>query len=214
MLWVFDLDGTLVDSAKIVASILNDKRVEMGLPRERVAFFYPWLSLGGDHLVANALSIPREVIQHHLNDFRERYVTQATPPDSVYPGVFDFLTHLTGVGASISICTNKPRNLAEKVLRETGLGQYIDFICAGGDLATQKPHPENLRRCLLQFDSTAESAVMVGDSTVDQKIAAACGVSFCFFSGGYDDGVDQNQVKLSFDAYPQIIRFFKEGHTL
>jgi len=79
MLWVFDLDGTLVDTATTVVSILNEKRLELGLAMETASFFYPWLSLGGEHLIENALSVQRESVPEHLSDFREPYASKATP---------------------------------------------------------------------------------------------------------------------------------------
>jgi len=213
MHWVFDLDGTLVDTARTVVAILNDKRRELGLPEEEDAFFHRWLSLGGEPLIANALCVSGQAVADHLGDFRERYAAMPTPPDSVYAGVADFLAYLKAQGAAVAVCTNKPRGLAEKVLRETDLVHHVEFMCAGGDLATQKPHPDNLRQCLVGLRASTDSAIMIGDSTVDQQIAASCGVPFYFFSSGYSDGVDRRDTALCFGTYPEIISLLKQGRA-
>jgi len=76
---------------------------------------------------------------------------------------------------------------------------------AGGDLATQKPHPKNLLECLNHFKCSSDLAILIGDSTVDQKMAHSCGVPFAFFRPGYDDGVDTMQVSLILDAHIDLL---------
>ncbi|MBU3625039.1 HAD-IA family hydrolase [Polynucleobacter sp. JS-Safj-400b-B2] len=187
---VYDLDGTLIDSAKIVTSVLNQMRTERGLEHLEAEQLVPWLSMGGEDLVANALGLPVKGIQSHLTDFRKRYSEIDTPNDSIYPGIKETLNHFVNSGFQLAVCTNKPRVLAEKVLKETQLYDYFGYMNAGGDLPYKKPHPQTLLSCLEFFGVDSREAILVGDSTVDQSLAQATDVAFVQYLPGYDDGIE------------------------
>lgn len=206
---VFDLDGTLVDSAQVVSKILNELRQGMGKKVRDVDYFIPWISLGGEDLVANGLDIDPKDAEKHLQEFRARYAALPTPKGSVYPEVEELLIELNALDVKLCICTNKPRGLAEKVLAETGLQKYFKFMSAGGDLESKKPHPRNLEVCISNFGEQTEAAVLIGDSLVDQKIAGSIGVDFAYFEAGYNDGVDVEQVVFSFKKHSELIKLFK-----
>ena len=208
MLVVFDLYGTLIDSGQVVALILNELRQELGKEEKSIDFFIPWLSLGGEELVANGLGLSVDKVSPYLEDFRSRYSQLATPIKSVYEGVVQLLDFLALQKIKMCVCTNKPRYLAEKVLKETDLEKYFQYMCAGGDLKTKKPSPENLEVCLDYFKEDPRNVLLIGDSRVDQKIADSLGVDFVYFRGGYNDGVVETDVKFSFDNYLDAIKFF------
>lgn len=205
---VFDLDGTLVDSAQVVAAIINQLRREIGKDVKEVEFFIPWLSLGGEELIANGLGIKANQVTPYLHQFRLRYAESPTPVDSLYDGVTDLLDHLIERGIRVSVCTNKPRNLAEKVLIDTGLDRYFKQMCAGGDLKTKKPSPENLDVCIKYFGEKYEDTLLIGDSTVDQKVSKSLGVDFALFRGGYNDGVDENKIVFAFEHHSEVKQHF------
>lgn len=205
---IFDLDGTLVDSGVVVASILNELRREIGKDERVVEDFVPWLSLGGEDLVANGLGLDKRDVTPYLDDFRARYAKLQTPLDSVYDGVLELLNELHELGIKLCVCTNKPRNLAEKVLADTELGKYFSFMCAGGDLKTKKPDPQNLDVCIQFYGESYENSVLIGDSRVDQITAGALGVDFAYFMGGYNDGVDERLVACSFVNHMEIKYLF------
>jgi phosphoglycolate phosphatase len=202
---VYDLDGTLVDSASVVADILNEIRVELGKKPLRKEAFYPWLSLGGEDLVGNGLGVSQNNISSYLTEFRHRYINRATPKDCVYDGVFECLDYLKQANFYLALCTNKPRVLAEKVLIDSGLKKYFEFIVAGGDLPNKKPHPSNLISCQNYFGVCAEQMILVGDSKVDQKLASNSNVPFIFYPHGYDDGVDIKFVCSRLDNHKDFI---------
>jgi phosphoglycolate phosphatase len=201
---VYDLDGTLIDSAKVVSSVLNQMRAEAGLQHLTVEQLIPWLSMGGEDLVANALEMQVEEVQPHLLEFRRRYSELATPEDSLYPGIQDVLNDFLSAGYRLAVCTNKPRALAEKVLKETKLNDFFGFINAGGDLPHKKPHPDTLLSCLSFFDVDARDAVLVGDSTVDQQLGKAANVAFVQFLPGYDDGIELIKPQMKIDHHEKL----------
>jgi phosphoglycolate phosphatase len=205
---VYDLDGTLVDSAATVAALLNDLRAEHALPPLARDIYTPWLSIGGKAMVAAALDIPEAKAQPFLDTFRTRYQALPTNPATLYPAVLETLSKLQASGIRLALCTNKPRPLTNKILAETGLRAYFATVCAGLDLPTAKPHPDNLNACLNALDSHPEECIVVGDSRVDQALAEACGASFGFFSGGYDDGVLPEACTLTLRHHADIFNLF------
>lgn len=207
---VYDLDGTLIDSAEIVLYILNQMRKESGKqPIDRVNLL-PWLSLGGEALVINALGLIQnhDNVGNYLDEFRYRYSKCVTQRTAVYPGVHETLDFLIGAGIKLALCTNKPRNLAEKVLCETELLNKFSFISAGGDLLTQKPSPDNLLICLKNFGILPSNTIFVGDSTVDQMVSNLTKVKFVHYAPGYNDGVHEKNL-LKINHHEELLNIIK-----
>lgn len=201
---IYDLDGTLIDSAKIVAGTLNQIRAERGLEHLKAEQLVPWLSMGGEDLVANALGLPVQCIEPHLMDFRKRYSEIDTPMDSIYPGVREALNHFAKSGYQLAVCTNKPRALAEKVLKETQLHDYFGYMNAGGDLPHKKPHPQTLLSCLEFFGVGSRDAILVGDSTVDLNLGGTTNVAFVQYLPGYDDGIELANPLMKIDHHGKL----------
>lgn len=201
---IYDLDGTLIDSAKVVSGILNQMRSEVGLSHLTIEQLMPWLSLGGEDLVANALEISLEKSQPHLHEFRKRYSQVSTLEDSLYPGIKECLQDFLKSGYHLAVCTNKPRALAEKVLKETKLDDFFGYINAGGDLPYKKPHPQTLLSCLSFFGVGVDEAILVGDSTVDQRLSKATEVAFVQYLPGYDDGIELSDPKMCIDHHAKL----------
>lgn len=206
---IYDLDGTLIDSAAIVIAILNKMREEIGRPPIAKSDLVPWLSLGGESLIVKALEVEGGEASIYLDDFRDRYLRVPTPSGAVYPGVNETLNELLEMEICLAVCTNKPRKLAEKVLNETGLLGKFSFISAGGDLPTQKPNPKNLEICLDYFGSSSSEAIMVGDSTVDQVLSLSTGVPFAHYLLGYDDGVINNKTNYKISHHLDLIKYIR-----
>jgi phosphoglycolate phosphatase len=203
---IYDLDGTLIDSASVVHKILNHRRAQLNKPPLERHTLLPWLSLGGEELIAAALELNAAQVDDELHNFRAEYAVSPTPFDSVYPGVRETLMQLVQAGVGLAICTNKPRHLARKVLQETQLQDYFAFVSAGGDLPMKKPHPQNLQVCLEFFGAKPSEILYVGDSTVDQQLCQALGVPFVHFLAGYNDGINSNQVCYKITNHLEIMR--------
>ncbi len=202
---IYDLDGTLIDSAQTVLSIINEMRFEKGKEPLEKQNIIPWISLGGIELIGNALEIEPSEAHKSLDDFRKRYLKYPSREGDLYPEVRQTLDVLKRSNKNVAICTNKPRNLVEKILSELSLGSYFDYVLAGGDLKTQKPHPQNLLECLNHFQCDPDSAILVGDSTVDQEISHSCQVPFAFYRPGYNDGVDLARVTMALDIHGDLL---------
>ncbi len=206
----FDLDGTLIDSADVVLSIINHQRLSMQKQQLKKFDLYPWLSLGGLDLISKALDVPLESCNYYLKMFRDQYKAIDTPKNSIFPGAVEFLKFLKNHNYFIALITNKPRDLVNKIFSETELGSFFDFSLAGDDLKTKKPNPCNIYNCCDYFNIEAREIVLIGDSSIDQKTALNSSIDFIFFNGGYDDGVDHNFIDCSFDSYEILLNNLKQ----
>jgi len=209
---IYDLDGTLIDSAFIVQSIINQMREEQGRDPIDKEKLIPWLSLGGEDLISNSLEVSGDDVNRCLGEFRDRYSETPTPVESVYVGAMETLERLHELNIKLAICTNKPRKLAEKVLKETGLFDKFSFISAGGDLLTKKPDPRNIELCFEGLSTAPKTSILVGDSTIDQRLAKLVGVPFIQYAPGYDDGVDISDFSYKINHHLEILHFLKLQH--
>jgi phosphoglycolate phosphatase len=201
---VYDLDGTLIDSAGVVVDLLNALRKNLNKTVLEKEELIPWLSLGGEKMIEKALEINALDASTYLKKFRTMYAEIPTTIKSIYPGVIDVLDTLY-MNYDLAICTNKPRVLAEKVLREARLSKYFSYVQAGDDLITKKPHPDNLYSCIGHFSVKSNEVILVGDSTIDQELARLCDVHFVHYSLGYDDGVKENKFTYRINDHAELL---------
>ncbi len=186
--FIFDLDGTLVDSAQAIAGVLNGMRAERGLDPLPLNHFRRQISRGVKELVSRTLpnSAPGEMVP----EFRRRYALSRTYASHLYPGVAETIAALRTDGWPLAVCSNKPETLCRKVLVDVGLDEAFTVVVGGDTAAAGKPDPAPLLHALAALGANAAECALVGDSTIDQRAATAGGVRFVFFTGGYDDGVD------------------------
>ena len=183
---IFDLDGTLVDSCAICVDILSGMLAERGSDRVIDAdVARSLMSLGGQQMITVLLGSDCGDPALELAEFRERYQALTTPPESLYPGVADSLLRLYNAGLSLAICSNKPQNLCEQVLRDTGISNLFDFVVGSRDGLRSKPAPDLLIETLTGLNAASHECLFVGDSDLDYKIARNCGMPFAFMTYGY-----------------------------
>lgn len=202
---LFDLDGTLLDSAPLARCILNDMRESQGRKPLPLSSYRQWISLGAADLVGNAMEAEAQIVSTLVQEFRHRYREFPTPMDTLFPGVAETVAALAAAGIRLGICSNKPEHLCRKVLLETGLNDYFGSVVGGDTVSQPKPHRQPLDYALEALGATATSAILVGDSTVDQRAAQAAQLPFVFFTGGYDDGVDVGATHWCINAVTQVL---------
>jgi phosphoglycolate phosphatase len=187
---VFDLDGTLIDSAPDIHAAANRLLAEEGLSpmtlpqvRGMIGRGVPWLM---QQLLA-ASGQPADPAR--AARMAARFVAgyeDAVHLTVVYPGVLRALAALQDAGHAMAICTNKPARATEAVLRHLGLRGFFAALVAGDSLPLRKPDPAPLRAAVAALGGGA--AVYVGDHEVDAETAAAAGVPFVLYSEGYRAG--------------------------
>jgi len=190
---LFDLDGTLVDSVRETAHILEDMCRDRGQPLCNLSELRPQVSYGAKGLIETALPGHTNDMPKLITEFRERYATHPTPVSSLYPGTITLLKVLKGRHFKLSLCTNKPYNLCQNVIHQTGIAPYFDAVIAQDGTRPGKPNPAPIFAAAQALNTQVDNCLLVGDSSVDQKAACAAGMKFAFFCAGYDDGVRTNQ---------------------
>lgn len=186
---VFDLDGTLIDSAPHCIDILNEMARARGGGAVDPVLARRHLSRGGAAMIAAVLGERAGDPDAAIAEFRSHYVNRATPPQSLFGGVADGLTALHAAGLRLASCSNKPQHLCEKIVADLRLERFFAVIVGSQPGLRRKPDPQSLMHTLELLDTTPERALYVGDSEIDAQTADAADVAFHFVRYGYaDDG--------------------------
>jgi phosphoglycolate phosphatase len=206
---IFDLDGTLIDSAPDIHACANsalDQHDLKLLTLDQVrSFIGGGVTLLWTRIIA-ALDIDPTLQPVLMRHFMVGYDT-ATGLTTLFPGVIKALTDLSAIGHPLGICTNKPMQPTKSALLHFGLNDFISTIVGGDTLPQMKPDPAPLRFALQKMGITGEQpkALFVGDSEFDANCAAAVPVPFLIFSGGYRNTPITEMPHLhSFDHFDQL----------
>ena len=187
---IYDLDGTLVDSAITVTKVLNSMRQSRGLPDLEVTFVRPLTALGGNELIKIALQCESREIDKLLSEFRGIYSHEKIGLETVFEEVLETLGTIKRQGCKLSICTNKPRHLAIKTLEALKLRSFFDAEVCGGDIQNLKPAPDPLIELTKKFNINTSKCCFIGDTVVDYKAADNCGIDFLYYDSGYDKNLN------------------------
>ncbi|MFZ5560864.1 MAG: phosphoglycolate phosphatase [Pseudomonadota bacterium] len=191
---MFDLDGTLVDSAGDIAVALNRALADLALPPVSEARVRLWVGRGASRLVHCALEQQRpaeevETLQERLlARFMARYQEDVSSRSTLYPGAAELLAACREAGIALACVTNKPYAPARDLLAALAILEPFDLLLGGDSLPHKKPHPGALLHCLRHFEVEADAALMVGDSRHDVEAAQAAGVRVVALPWGYNHG--------------------------
>lgn len=187
---VWDLDGTLVESAPDLAKALNTLLNEHDCHGHPVADVRPMIGAGVAKLIERgfrAAGAPLEPAdcQALVPRFMAIYTSCATESTHLVPGAREAVLHLYNAGLKQAICTNKPLAVTLQILDALDVRGYFSAIVGGDSTPEKKPHPQPLQRCLEELQVPPGRAVMVGDSGADVGSAQACGVPIILVPDGY-----------------------------
>lgn len=188
---IFDLDGTLVDTAPDLAAGMNAAMADLGLPPVPVATVRHLVGRGARVLVERGLAINGvsnpgtaeidRLVAIFLSHYRENIAVGSV----AYEGAVDVLNALAQRNVRMGICTNKPTDLAVLLLQLLKLDHYFQAILGADALQVKKPHPDHLFETIRRCGGVPGRAVMIGDSETDVATARAAGVPVIVFSHGY-----------------------------
>ena len=199
---IFDLDGTLVDSCAICVSILEDMLADRGSARQiDPVLARPWMSQGGQAMVSALLGAECGDPAEEIAEFRRRYALRTTSRETLFAHVESGLRALHGAGHRLAICSNKPQNLVDKVLADTGLAPLFASVVGGMAGRSPKPAPDMLDLVLAELGKAPEHCVFVGDSELDHQVAEQRAMPFLFVTYGYADKAYRPDPAASFDCF-------------
>jgi len=195
---MFDLDGTLIDTAPEIADAVNDTLAHCGLAPVRQQQVNDWIGYGTRSLLLQALaSVQGRTVQAVQADpalhdiaavFDRHYQQRCGTRSQPYAHVLPVLLTLAARGVRLAVVTNKEARYTETVLRAHQLQAQFDLVVSGDTLATKKPDPAGVAHCLAHCGVSAEQALFVGDSSIDAATARNAGVAVWLLPYGYNMG--------------------------
>jgi len=187
---VWDLDGTLVDSAADLAAALNQMLAAYGFAGLPVSKVRRMIGDGISKLLergfrAAGLPLSPGQFEDLVPSFNTLYTTCATHQTCAYPGIPGVLEQLCELGIPMGVCSNKPEALSRQIIEGLGLSDFFNSVVGGDTTKAKKPDPLPLQTCLRELDARVETSLFIGDSSVDIKAARAAGVPVFIVPWGY-----------------------------
>ena len=193
--YLFDLDGTLVDSVPDIDQALNHALATADLPPVAESLTRHWIGHGSRTLIQQALQHHQQLadttaIDQLIGPFLSHYKANIAVHSKIYPQVRETLSTLKQSGSKLAVVTNKLTELSEPLLKDIGLYDFFDLIVCGDTADQPKPAADPIVLCLEHFDLTPAQVLMVGDSETDVLAAKAANVDVACVRDGYNHGVD------------------------
>jgi len=186
---VFDLDGTLINSAPDLCYALNQTLSEINIPLITLQEVMGYLGDGALELIkrgitkhANIKDFDTELLRLR---FLEIYNTCLLDKTDFYPNAIQALKDLKKMNFTLAICSNKPELLAKRIINGLNASRYFDVITGGDTYDYRKPDPRHLINTILATDKKVENAIMIGDSKNDINCAKKANIPSIAVSFGY-----------------------------
>ena len=186
--FLFDLDGTLIDSSKDIVIAVNYTLKELGLPQKSEEEIIKHVGYGGKKLIQGLIgSINPDLVDSGVEIFKKFYFENPVRHTKLYPGVLETFKILKNKNAKIGIVTNKYENISIKILNKLGIVKYIDIIVGGDTTSKRKPDPDPILFAVNNLEANLEKTVMIGDSEVDIQAGKRSGVKTILVLHGFGD---------------------------
>jgi phosphoglycolate phosphatase len=195
---LFDLDGTLIDTAAEIADGVNDTLAELGLPLVTEQQVRSWVGHGTQSLMVRACAEVQGISEEAMRQagqvpqvmavFGRHYLARCGTRSQLYPHVREALIRLRAAGARLAVVTNKESAYTQVILDAHGLTPLLDRVVCGDTFPIRKPDPAGVLSCLEGFGVGREQALFVGDSSVDVATARNAGVAVWALPYGYNLG--------------------------
>ncbi len=198
--FLFDLDGTLVDSKLDLAHAVNATLKHFGFPSLPDEEVFGYIGQGAPMLVRRALghtdddALVERALPFFLGYYREHMLDTTVP----YPGVREALAQLHADGRVLTVLTNKPERFSREMLRGLGLGELFRLVYGGNSFERKKPDPIGVETILRETSVPKDQALMVGDSEIDVLTARNAGIRVV--------GVNYGLGSHLLDEYPPDLR--------
>jgi len=205
MLIIFDLDGTLIDSARDLEIATNQTRAHFGLPPLEAKVVHSYVGNGAAMLVRRALGAQasEQLVSEALLYFVKFYRSHALENTRLYPGVDNLIASLAADGHTLAVLTNKPVKISTDIVAGLGLGAQFTRIYGGDSFPQKKPDPIGIVTLMKDTASRALDTWMGGDSGVDVQTARNADVRVCGVAWGFQPE--------SFEQHPPDILIQEPG---
>ncbi len=188
---IFDLDGTLVDTAQDLMTAGNAFFQEMGFGSLLSKGQHEAVAIGGGRamirygLEASQREVTEEILNYYYPKLLNHYKECLVDTSYVYPEVQDVLVKLRSLGWELGICTNKPAYLAKELLKRLNLESYFASLVGSDTFPYRKPDPRALMDTIKLLNAEVKNSVLIGDSKTDRDTASAAGVPIIMVQFGH-----------------------------
>ena len=187
---VFDLDGTLVDTAPDLIDSINAVVAAEGLEAVDAQDLIEHVSLGGRMMITHAFAVQGRTVDKAEVDalfaaFLDHYMANMPGRSRPYPGVLEAMDRFSAEGYIHAVCTNKMEHSAVRLLTGLGIGERFRVICGQDTFPFRKPDPRHLTETIARAGGDAARAIMIGDSETDIRTAQAAGIPVVAVDFGY-----------------------------
>jgi len=211
---VFDLDGTLVDTAPDLISTLNLVFADEGLAPVAHDDARRMIGGGARHMIERALiaigrNVPSAELDRMFRIFIDHYSAHIADRSRPFPHLESVLQQLAGEGCRLAVCTNKLEWLSRRLLDALNLSRYFAAIGGRDTFGMQKPDPQILRLTIRRAGGEVQRAIMIGDSMTDVRTARAANVPVVAVDFGYSEvapeALNADRLISSFTELPNAI---------
>lgn len=183
---IFDLDGTLIDSAHMTGQIIDAMLAERGVTRPADRDLIKAMdAVGGAAMIAAVMGPHTSDPVADLDEFRWRHKMVDVSHDVLFPGVTSAIGRLSRMGVGLAICSNKPQALCDKILGDLGIDTHFAIIVGSTPDRPRKPDPTSALLALDALGGDRQTALFCGDSSIDVETATSAGVAACLVGWGY-----------------------------
>ncbi len=212
---VFDLDGTLIDTAPDLLAALNHVLATVDVSPIELTQVRHMIGRGAKAMIRSGLTQAKLAEQDHDVDrlwrvFLEYYQRNIAVHSAPFPGLEDTLDVLADAGATLTVCTNKTQALSERLLEALRMSNRFAAIVGADAVAAKKPHRMHFEEAVRRAGGRNSQAIMIGDSDTDAQTAAAIGAPMVFASFGYgpepQNGVRVDAVLDQYATLPATIQ--------
>jgi phosphoglycolate phosphatase len=218
---LFDLDGTLADTALDLCHTMNVLLERHGRSRIPETHVRPMVGAGARKIMergfeATGAPVDEPFLDQLFEEFLEYYGNHIADHTVLFPGVRDQLEALTTRDVKLGVCTNKAERLTHQLLEILEITDFFPVVIGGDTLSVRKPNPLHLTEAVAQLGGTIESSVMVGDSRPDIEAARAATISSVCVTFGYTDipaaQLGADHLIDHFDALPAALKALRPDH--
>lgn len=216
-LLIFDLDGTLIDSAPDLAHAVNLTLQDFDRAMFDENTIRHWVGNGAKVLIERALSgstdvnpsLPQDLVNQALERFFVHYRNHTCEKTQAYDGVSDGLKTLKNAGFTLAIVTNKPYEFVPTILQQLDWDKLFSIVLGGDSLAVKKPDPLPLLTVCEKFNTAPINSYMIGDSKNDILAGQNAGMDTLGLSYGYNYGQDIRDFlpTHTFDDFKALVEF-------
>ena len=185
-LFIFDLDGTLIDSQTDILNSVNYVRKNFNLPMLDIATVRSYIGDGANILVKKIFpGASDEDLKKAFIEFKEHYLEHPVDNTKAYPSIVEMLDKLKD--KQKAVLTNKPEAISRKILKKLGIESYFSVVWGGDTGPFRKPDPDPIHKILAQLNVKPGEAVLIGDGINDIRAAKSAGIKTVGLGYGYSE---------------------------